>query len=148
MTPDLQFDHIGLVVKSIATGRAVLGQIFRIEMWTEEFRDPLNGVLVQFGRDPAGVCYELLEPLDSASPVHAALDGGKAILNHVAYRVADLAAQDEPMRRAGCARTSEPKPAVAYGGRRIQFFVTPLRFIVELIEAPDHEHRFLFDPPA
>ena len=35
-----------------------------------------------------------------------------------------------------------PKPAIAYGGRRIQFFVTPMRFIVELIEAPYHRHEF------
>jgi methylmalonyl-CoA/ethylmalonyl-CoA epimerase len=146
MTSDMQFDHLGLVVKSVAEGRGVLSQMFGIAMWTQEFRDPVNGVLLQFGRDPAGVCYELLEPLDSASPVYPALAGNKAILNHVAYRVADLAAQAGHMRNAGCAQTSDPKPALAYGGCRVQFFVTPLRFVVELIEAPGHEHRYFSAP--
>ena len=139
----MQFDHLGLVVKSLAKGRKALSEILSIHDWTAEFRDPVNGVTLQFGRDPAGVVYELLEPIDETSPVYNALSTGKAILNHVAYRVADLAAHAEAMRNAGCMPTSEPKPAVAYGGRKIQFFVTPLRLIIELIEAPDHAHTYL-----
>jgi methylmalonyl-CoA/ethylmalonyl-CoA epimerase len=143
MSPHMQFDHLGLVVTSVAKGRGVLGEMLGIKHWTVEFRDSANGVLLQFGRDPAGMCYELLEPLDAASPVYPALSGGRAILNHVAYLVTDLAAHAERLRRAGCAPTSAPKPAVAYGGRQIQFFVSPLRFIVELVEAPGHEHLYL-----
>ena len=45
----------------------------------------------------------------------------------------------------GYAPAGEPKPAIAYGGARIQFFVTPARFIVELVEAPGHEHHFIPD---
>jgi len=138
----MQFDHLGLVVKTLAKGRKVLAETLLIADWTEVFRDPVNGVVLQFGRDPSGMVYELLEPLDEASPVYPALSGGKAILNHVAYRVGDLAAEAERLRRAGTAPAAEPKPAIAYGGRRVQFFVTPLRFIVELIEAPAHEHLY------
>jgi len=146
LRPELQFDHLGLVVKSVAKGRIAISKMLNISQWTAEFRDPLNGVVLQFGLDPAGVCYELLEPIDEFSPVYPALRNGKAILNHVAYRVTDLARQSEHLRRAGCAPTSDPKPAVAYGGRPIQFFVAPLRFIVELIEAPDHQHAYLPRP--
>jgi hypothetical protein len=35
-----------------------------------------------------------------------------------------------------------PKLAVAYEGRNIQFLMSPLNFIVELIEHPEHEHVF------
>jgi methylmalonyl-CoA/ethylmalonyl-CoA epimerase len=138
----VQFDHLGVVVKSVAKGRNALAEVLSIEEWTAEFRDPLNGVLVQFGRDPAGVVYELIEPLDVTSPVYTALTTAKGILNHVAYRVADLSVAAERMRSTGCAPTAEAKPAVAYGGRNIQFFITPLRLIVELIEAPDHLHEY------
>ena len=138
----MRFDHLGLVVKSVAKGRHVLAGMLDIRAWSAEFRDPVNGVVCQFGRDTSGFCYELLEPLDSDSPVFPALKGGRAILNHTAYLVADIVAGGDRLRRHGCARTSDPKPAVAYGGRSIQFFVTPLRFVVELIEAPDHEHEF------
>ena len=144
----MQFDHLGLVVKSLAKGRKSLTEVFLIQAWTAEFRDEVNGVLLQFGRDPAGVVFELLEPLDESSPVYNALVTGKGILNHIAYRVADLCLNAERMRAAGCAPTSEPKPAVAYGGHKIQFFITPLRLIIELIEAPDHAHEFLAVPLA
>lgn len=143
MLPGMTFDHLGVVVKSIAKGRQSLESILAIKDWTVEFRDPINGVVIQFGRDPAGICYELLEPLDSDSPVYPALSAGKAILNHVAYLVTDLSAGSEHMRNTGAAPTSEPKPAIAYGGKRIQFFATPLRFVVELIEAPGHRHEYL-----
>lgn len=138
----LQFDHIGIVAASLRIGRLQLARILQIAEWTSEITDVRNGVRLQFGRDPSGVCYEVLEPLGSASPVAGALKENRAILNHVAYRVEDLNEAAEHMRAARCARTAEPRPAVAFGGQRIQFFVTPLRFIVELIEAPGHRHAF------
>ncbi|MEO7026764.1 MAG: VOC family protein [Caulobacteraceae bacterium] len=137
-----RFDHLGVVVKRIDKARARMAALLAIEAWTTPLDDPVNGVRLQFGYDPAGVVYELLEPLDETSPVYPALKGGKAILNHVAYRVADLGAGAARLRAGGAAKVSEPKPAIAYGGRPIQFFVTPLRFIIELIEAPDHQHAF------
>jgi methylmalonyl-CoA/ethylmalonyl-CoA epimerase len=139
----MRFDHIGLVVKRIERGRSTLSGILDIRDWTHELCDPVNGVRIQFGRDPSGICYELLEPLDEQSPVFPALNSGRAILNHVAYRVSALTEAADHLKLKGCARTSDPKPALAYAGRRIQFFVTPLRFLIELIEAPDHEHQFL-----
>ncbi len=143
-----RFDHLGLVVKRLAKGRERMSGLLRIAEWTAPIEDAVNGVRLQFGRDPAGVVYELLEPLGQDSPVYEALRSGKAILNHVAYRVPDLAAGAAHLATAGAARVSEPKPAIAYGGRPIQFFVTPLRFIIELIEAPGHEHAFMRDRAA
>lgn len=136
------FDHLGVVVKRLAKGRERLSALLSITDWTAPLEDVVNGVRLQFGRDLAGVVFELLEPLGEESPVYSALQSGKAILNHVAYRVPDLAAGAAHLAAAGAARVSEPKPAIAYGGRPIQFFVTPLRFIIELIEAPEHLHVF------
>ena len=137
------FDHLGLLVKNLAKGRAILTSMFDIREWTDEIVDAGNGVRIHFGRDPAGVVYELLEPLDEDSPVYPALKSAKAILNHVAYRTRDIDAAGARLRKAGCAPVSPPRPAIAYGGRPIQFFVSPLRLIVELIEAPDHAHAYL-----
>ena len=137
-----RFDHLGLVVKRLEKGRERMSALLAIDDWTEEVVDPVNGVRLQFGRDPSGVVYELLEPLGEDSPLYGALQTGKAILNHVAYLVPDLAAGGAHLAAGGAARVSDPKPAIAYGGRPIQFFVTPLRFVIELIEAPDHEHAY------
>ena len=120
-------------------------QAFGIKQWTVPLTDPVNGVHILFGRDPAGVVYELLAPIDANSPVHGALAAKRNLLNHVAYRVANLDLARDAMRLAGCAPTAKPKPAIAFGGQDIQFFVTPLNIIVELIEALDHQHRFQSD---
>jgi methylmalonyl-CoA/ethylmalonyl-CoA epimerase len=136
------FDHLGVVVKTVAGGRQGFETALQIRRWSAEFVDAVNGVKVQFGRDASGMCYELIEPLGIDSPVQAALRQRRAILNHVAYRVADLGAAATRLEKSGCFRTADPKPAIAYGGKRIQFFATPLHFIIELIEAPDHKHEF------
>ena len=139
---DLRFDHIGVVVSSLAEGRLHLASVFGISRWTQEFADPINRVRVQFGSDASGICYETVSPLGPGSPVDEALRTGNRILNHVAYRTGNLDRAAARLQVAGCMPTGVPKPAVAYNGHRIQFFVTRLRFIIELVEAPDHAHRY------
>jgi methylmalonyl-CoA/ethylmalonyl-CoA epimerase len=138
-----RFDHLGVVVKRLGKGRERMSALLSITDWTAPIDDIVNGVRLQFGRDPAGVVYELLEPLGEDSPVYPALRTGMAILNHVAYLTVDLSAAAAHLASAGAARATDPKPAIAYGGRPIQFFVTPLNFIIELIEASGHEHAFI-----
>lgn len=142
MDAPLRFDHLGLVVNRLDRGRKYLVAGLGATQWTEQVHDAVNGVRLQFGRDASGICYELLEPLDAMSPVYAALKSGKGILNHVAYRVPDLQNWQVRMQEAGWARTSDPKPAIAYDGRLIQFFVSPVRLMIELIQAWDHEHIY------
>ncbi len=138
----MKFDHIGMVVATLPVGRKSLCEIFSIAAWTSEFIDPINRVNVQFGRDASGICYELIAPIDENSPVARAVKYSRDILNHVAYLVNDLAESRAAMRRIGARPISPPKPAVAYGGREIQFFLTQARFLLELIEAPDHQHLY------
>ena len=138
-----RFDHIGVVVAELAAGRELLGAMFDVSQWTEVFEDAGIGVLVQFGRGETGPCYELIAPFGDASPITGSLRGGRNILNHVAYLVADLDAEGARMLEQGCISTNAPQPAVAYGGRRVQFWMSPLRFLVELIEAPEHEHVYV-----
>ncbi|MHA6334666.1 VOC family protein [Qipengyuania sp. CAU 1752] len=137
------FDHLGVVVKSLARGRGTIGPVFGITSWTEEHTDPVNGVRLQFGRDRAGVVYELLEPIGDDSPVAGALKSRKDLLNHVAYLIEDLDRDAAHIRAQGAVPTSEPRPAIAYDGARIQFFMTAAGFVFELIEAPGHSHKFI-----
>ncbi len=143
----LKFDHLGIVVATLAAGRDHLSALFGITRWSEEFADPGIGVYVQFGQDASGICYELVSPLREDSPVTRALKLRDRILNHVAYLVADLDAEAARIRRMRCLPAGPATPAVAYGSKRVQFFITPLYFIIELIEAPDHSHIY-FDQPG
>lgn len=138
----MKFDHIGLVVADMAEGREFLENTFGLDRWTQVFGDPGIGVFVQFGRTEDGPCYELISPLGDASPVSTALKRGVNILNHVAYLTDDLERDGEMLQQKGAMAAGHPKPAVAYGGARVQFWVTAQRFMVELIEAPAHEHAY------
>ena len=147
-TPELRFDHLGVVVPDIAAGRAFLEGALGVSHWTAVTEDPGLGVYVQFGTsvsggNPYGPAYELIAPLGEASPIASALRGSKNILNHLAYLTADIAASETELRAQGCYATGPARPAIAYGGRPVQFFVSPLRFIIELIESPGHQHNFV-----
>ncbi len=139
----MKFDHIGIVVQDPGLGRATLSAAFGIVRWTRLFEDPVNDVFVQFGLDQSGICYETVAPLSAQSPVRRALADGVNIVNHTAYLVKDLAAERLRLRAAGFVPTSAPKPAVAYGGAPIQFFISRSRLLFELIEAPAHRHVYL-----
>ena len=139
----MKFDHVGLVVSAMSIGRDQLSALFGITRWSEEFADPGIGVYVQFGLDPSGLCYEIIAPLREDSPVSRAVNTRDRILNHVAYLVPDLDAEAARIRRLRCLPAGPAMPAVAYDGKRVQFFVSPLYFIIELIEAPEHTHRYV-----
>lgn len=131
----MRFDHLGVFAKTLEQGRAVLQEILPIAVVSEPFHDPLLKVCVQFLSDASGIRYEIVAPNGEGNPVDAVLAEGRGILNHVAYRVTDFEDRIGRLREARCIPLGEPRPAVAFGGARVIFFLTPLRMIVELIEA-------------
>lgn len=132
----MRFDHIGIFVADLDDGRRWLAALLPVREWTGVYEDPGLKVRVQFGLDASGVRYELVAPFGPGNPVDTVLKTGKGILNHVAYRVPDLEAAAQRLRAEGSVPLGPPAPAVAFGGRRVVFFFTPLRFVIELIESP------------
>ncbi len=143
--PELAFDHLGLIVPDLEQGRAFLQTALGISRWSAVVDDDCLGVTVQFGAAPtgAGPVYELVAPCGSGSPIAGQLGRGKGVLNHLAYRTHDLEKAAAHLRATGCFPTAEPQPARAYGGALVQFWVSPLRFLIELIAKPDHQHVLL-----
>lgn len=138
----MKFDHVGVVTPTIEVGRDQARSVLNIERWTDVFTDTGIDVHVQFGLDESGICYELIAPLSGDSPVMQALTSGARILNHVAYLVDDLDREARRLVASRCLAAGPARPAIAYKGANVQFFITPMRFMVELIEAPDHFHDF------
>jgi methylmalonyl-CoA/ethylmalonyl-CoA epimerase len=139
----MKFDHIGLTTTSLEAGRTLLENSVGVRTWTQAFEDPVNDVWVQFGHDASGICYELVAPLSDHSPITRVLAQKVNVLNHVAYLVDDLPAQAQHMKAAGFYPVAPPKPAIAYGNKPIQFFISKSRMLIELIEAPHHQHRYM-----
>jgi methylmalonyl-CoA/ethylmalonyl-CoA epimerase len=131
-------DHTGIVVTGRFEGRTVLRKSPGPRARTEEFGDPVNDVHVQFSRDAAGLCDELITPFSPKSPVRRAPAHGRQ--RHQPRRLPGCRS-GVPTRPASGARFSlvaDARPVIAYGGALIQFFMSPVFSLVELIEAPYH----------
>ncbi len=134
----MRFHHVGIFTPSLAQGRAHLGAL-GVDAWGPEIDDPGLKVRVQFGHDPAGLCYELVAPGGTDDPVSPVLASKRNILNHLAYRVPDLDTAFAALRAGGAVPLGPPRPAIAFCGHRVMFLLSPLGMIVELIEGADGE---------
>jgi methylmalonyl-CoA/ethylmalonyl-CoA epimerase len=130
----MNFDHIGIFVKDLKEGRNYFYQFFDIVNKSKEFHDHEMGVSVQFLYDKCGVRYEIVCPLGINNPVDGMLIAKKNILNHMAYRVEEFDNKCLELRENGCIPISNTNSAVAFNGARVIFFLTPLGFVIEIIE--------------
>lgn len=130
----MQFDHIGLVVPDLASGVAYCRDVLGLSRFSVAVEDPLQGVWVQFVHDEHGLCYELVAPAGEDSPVTQVIKTRRNVINHLAYRVHSLQEGATRLREQRHLPLGPSQPAVAFGGAHVQFFLSPLGHIVELIE--------------
>lgn len=138
----LGLDHIGLLTRDVDKATAEFARVVAATEATRRFDDEVLTVSVRFLRDPGGVVYEMIAPLGENSIVSAALRKGQSIINQLAYRTASIADDIATLKPQGFMPLGPSKPAIAFGGANVQFLLSPMGFIVELIEAPDHVHDF------
>ena len=130
----MKFDHIGIFVSDLTLGDAMLAAIFPIARRSEVFEDDNLQVKVQFLYDTSGICYELVAPFGQNNPVDGVLKARKNVLNHVAYRTGHIDGELARLRDEGAFVLGPPRPAVAFGGKKVVFLITALNFFIELIE--------------
>ena len=131
---ELRFHHIGIFVPTIQLGIEWHKALLCEPEFGELIQDPDMGVSVLFITDKDKIVYELIAPLGKNSPATASLKKGTNIVNHLAYETPDFEGQIIRMRELGCMPIGPAREAVAFGNRRVAFFYTPLRTIIELIE--------------
>ncbi|HKD86227.1 MAG TPA: VOC family protein [Terriglobales bacterium] len=134
MATPLRLHHVGFVVASIEQAMPGFLRSLAARWDVKVFHDPLQKVKVAFlttrAEDPQ---IELVEPAGEDSPVLRFLEQGGG-LHHVCYEVADLEQQLTEFRSRGAVIAKRPKPAVAFGGRRIAWVITAEKLLVELLE--------------
>ncbi|MGN5138537.1 VOC family protein [Aeromonas sp. 164P] len=130
----MRFDHIGLVVPDLANGEAYCREVLGLSRFSTAVEDPLQRVWVQFVHDEHGLCYELVAPAGEDSPVTQVIKTRRNVINHLAYRVQSLQEGATRLREQRHLPLGPSQPAVAFGGAHVQFFLSPLGHIVELIE--------------
>jgi methylmalonyl-CoA/ethylmalonyl-CoA epimerase len=135
MAAALRLHHMGFVVADIASAMPAFVQSMAAEWDGKIFEDPLQKAKVAFLTMREGDAQiELVEPAADGSPVQRFLREKGGGMHHLCYEVADLEADLTAFRARGASIASRPKPAVAFGGRRIAWVITSEKFLVELLE--------------
>ena len=134
MESALRLHHMGFVVADIASAMPDFVRSMAAEWDGQVFEDPLQKAKVAFMTTRAGdPQIELVQPVGDDSPVQRFLQQGGG-MHHLCYEVADLEAELAAFRSRGAVIARRPKPAVAFGGRRIAWVITSEKFLVELLE--------------
>jgi methylmalonyl-CoA/ethylmalonyl-CoA epimerase len=133
--PQGTFHHVGFVVASIKESVQGIAKSLDAEWDGEIILDPLQSVRVTFLRreQAADPLFELVEPVGDKSPVLGFLKRGGG-LHHLCYQVDHVEKQLELSRAGGGLVVRPPLPAVAFGGRRIAWFYTKEKLLIEYLE--------------
>jgi methylmalonyl-CoA/ethylmalonyl-CoA epimerase len=130
----LKFHHIGILVRDLEQGKASLGILIPNMFWEKVIEDIGIGVKVLFGEDATGVRYELVAPINNQSLISNYLNTKDNMLHHLAYTVDNFDEKYIELRSLRLMPLSAPMPATAFGGKKVAFFLTPLKTILEIIE--------------
>ena len=128
------FHHLGIFVKSIDKASIILSKDLKAQKISEIIVDENLRVKVQFFKDKKGMTYELVEGIGENNPVKNCLELNKNLLNHIAYKTDNFDTQIEILIKNNYLKISNISKSVAFNNKRIIFLLSPLNFIVELIE--------------
>jgi methylmalonyl-CoA/ethylmalonyl-CoA epimerase len=132
----LKLHHVGYVVSDIEKAAPEFVRSIGASWDGKIMADPLQGVRVSFLKlAPEDAQIELVEPNSPNSPIARFLSEKGQGLHHLCYEVKDLKVALEELRAAGSLLAKPPKPAVAFGGRRIAWLITSEQLLMELLES-------------
>lgn len=129
-----KFHHVGFVVNNIE--ETIVGFTRSVNgFWNGEiFDDPIQKVKVTFlSTAGSDVQIELVEPVGPQSPVRTFLEKGGG-LHHLCYEVKDCETGLSVVRQNGGVIVRRPKPAVAFGGRKIAWALTAEKLLIEFLD--------------
>ena len=114
-------------------------QRYGYECATEVIHDPKQTALVQFLKLPGETSYlEFVAPDGPGSKLTATTKRGGG-LHHLCYSAAWLEEAIEHLEANGMKLFSDPKPAVAFAGRRICWLLGADQLPIELVERRNDE---------
>ena len=130
---NLVFNHIGIFVKNIKKNEKYITSLFNISKKSRLVLDKKLGIKAKLYYDKDKICYELVEPYGKKNPVSGFLKKGSNILNHIAYSTNNLDKSMEQLRDKEFMPISIIKYSKLFKSR-IVFFLSPLNYIIEIIE--------------
>jgi len=132
----MKFRHLGVALTKLDGAIEAYGAILGYKLLSGPFADPIQKVSVCFlgTDDPGDAIIELITPLTDDSPIKSVLARGGGAY-HMCFETRRLEESLADCVAKGCLLVSNPVPAVAFGGRRIAWILTPTRQLIELLEA-------------
>ncbi len=131
----MKFHHIGIFCNTINEGKKNILNLLKPKKISKITYDKNLGVKVLFITDKDNIIYEIVAPYGKKNPVSKILKQKKNILNHIAYEVKNFDNVILKLRSKGFAPLGRAQPALAFKNMRVCFFLTPLNFIIEVIES-------------
>ena len=139
--PGLRLHHVGHAVRDLDAAAALYARRLGYRTITEPIHDPLQTALVQFLLlDGDAVYLELVAPDGPQSRLTNVVKRGGG-LNHLCYTCERLEDAIEALEATAMKLISEPKPGVAFGGRRICWLLGQDHLPIELVERRDDSDR-------
>jgi methylmalonyl-CoA/ethylmalonyl-CoA epimerase len=130
-----ELHHIGYLVTDIFKAAEEFSERFGYTIESPIIEDPQQTACVQFLRQPAALHWlELIAPNGAGSKLAKALERGGG-MHHFCYEVASIGLASETLRHQGMLPLGDAKPAVAFSGRPIAWFMDRGKLLVELVEA-------------
>jgi methylmalonyl-CoA/ethylmalonyl-CoA epimerase len=130
----LQLHHVGYAVQSIEPAVETYVHRYGYRRASSIIHDPLQTAFVQFLQLPGDRVYlEFVAPDRPESVLAGAVKKGGG-MNHLCYTAVPLEQAIAHLESTGMRLIAEPKPAVAFAGRRICWLLGEDRLLVELVE--------------
>ena len=134
----MKFDHIGIVVESIEESRLIFDNDLPGFSSSKIYIDKAIDVKIQFIEYQNLNKIELIEPLSESSPIRSVLEKKNSTnIHHLAYLCKDIHKTCNEYREKGYGFLTKFFHAEAFEGAKVIFLLSPLNFIIELIEDND-----------
>ena len=113
-------DHVGVAVVDLEAAIEFYSRAFGFTLVHEEVNEDAGIKEVMLAIGDSGTCIQLLAPLNPESVIARFLDRAGPGVQHVAFRVDDLAIASQKLRESGV-RVLHEEPVVGTAGSLINF---------------------------
>lgn len=131
----MRLDHIGVVVKDLEESKKYYQDHFGFQEFSPTIDEPQQKVKIVFiRRQPASADIELIQPDGEDSAVYNFLKKTGGGLHHLAYEVEDFDQSMGHFKNMKALIVGNIYAGAGHGRRRVVWFYTRSRELVELIE--------------
>ena len=130
----MEFHHLGIIVDDLKNSTIEFEESIGGSKEGKEILDEGIGVTIQFIKDPSGILYELVQPIDEDSKIFSVLKTNNH-LHHIAYKVDLIEERVKELRNKRFGPLTKLMKAKAFEDKRVVFLLSPNKYIVELVEA-------------